>query len=196
MRPDDVVVPPPSVDQDLRFHQCVEDLPVEQLITQRAIEGFAVSVFPWRTWRDVERLHTGLPEPLPHRPGDEFGTIIRPYMRRRPAGDEQIGQGTQHILAPEPSRDRQGQAVPAGIVDDRQDPELAAIVGPSLDEVVGHTWPGYSGRSRIHDPSLSHRRERFGCLCGTLRHSRRQIRSTRLRFTCHPASCSKAVTRR
>ena len=58
-------------------------------------------------------------------------------MRRRPSGDQQFCQSAQHNLAPEPSRDRQGQALPADLVDDRQDPELAAVVGPSLDEVVG-----------------------------------------------------------
>ena len=40
----------------------------------------------------------------------------------------------------------------------------------------------------MHDPSFSHSRPRRGCFCGTFRPSRRQIRSTRLRFTVHPAS--------
>ena len=59
-----------------------------------------------------------------------------------PPGDEQLGQSAQRILTPEPSRDRQGQALPAGLVDDRQDPELAAVVGPSLDEVLGPHMAG------------------------------------------------------
>ncbi len=42
------------------------------------------------------------------------------------------------------------------------------------------TCPGYSGRSRIHEPSFNHRRPRFGCRWGTFSPSRRQIRSTRL----------------
>ena len=39
---------------------------------------------------------------------------------------------------------------------------------------------GRSGRRRMHDPSFSHRRPFFGCLCGTFSPSRRQIRSTPL----------------
>ena len=61
MWPDGIVVPPPGLDQDLRFRQGVEDLPVEQFIAQRTVEGLAVAVFPWRTWRDVERALSGIP---------------------------------------------------------------------------------------------------------------------------------------
>lgn len=43
---------------------------------------------------------------------------------------------------------------------------------------------------------LSHSRPRFGCRCGTLRPSRRQIRSTRFWYTTQPAACSNAVIRR
>src|SRR5215211_4571874 len=45
------------------------------------------------------------------------------------------------------------------------------------------TWLGRSARSRMHDPSFSHRRPRLGCLAGTFSPSRRQIRSTRLSLT-------------
>lgn len=44
--------------------------------------------------------------------------------------------------------------------------------------------------------ALGHNRPRLGCFCGTFRPSRRQIRSTRLRLTAHPAFRSNAVTRR
>ncbi len=36
----------------------------------------------------------------------------------------------------------------------------------------------------------------FGCFAGTFSPSRRQIRSTRLRFAAQPASCSNAAMRR
>lgn len=93
-------------------------------------------------------------------------------------------------------RNDERETFPAGFVDDRQDAELAAVMRAPLDEVVSPDVPGYSGRRRMHDPSLSQRRPRFGWRSGTLRTSRRQIRSTRLWFTVHPAWHSKAVTRR
>ncbi len=43
-----------------------------------------------------------------------------------------------------------------------------------------HTCPGYSGRSRMQEPSFNHSRPRLGRFCGTLSPSRREIRSTRL----------------
>ena len=47
------------------------------------------------------------------------------------------------------------------------------------------------GRRPARDKQL-----RQGCFCGTFSPSRRQMRSTRFRFTVHPASRSSAVTRR
>lgn len=57
MRPDGVVVPPPSFGQDLRLGQRVENLLVQQFITHRAVEGLAVAILPWAAGCDVERLH-------------------------------------------------------------------------------------------------------------------------------------------
>ena len=59
-----------------------------------------------------------------------------------------------------------------------------------------HTWLGRSGRSRTHEPSLSHRRPRFGCFFGTFSPSRRQIRHTRLTFTRQPSLTSSQRIRR
>jgi hypothetical protein len=42
-------------------------------------------------------------------------------------------------------------------------------MGPVGDEVVGPDMIGTFRRRRMHDPSLSQRRPRFGCLVGTLR---------------------------
>ena len=65
----------------------------------------------------------------------------------------------------------------------------AALVGPPRD--------GDARRRHFrHSPRSRGRRPRFGCFCGTFNPSRRQIRSTRLRFTAHPALRSSAVTRR
>src|SRR5580704_13050780 len=54
-------------------------------------------------------------------------------------------------------------------------------------------WSLRPGRSRTHEPSLSHSRLRFGCFCGTLRPSRRHSRSTRLWLTSKPSARSSAV---
>ena len=50
-----------------------------------------------------------------------------------------------------------------------------------------------SGLSRMHEPSLSHNRPRFGCRLGTFSPSCLQIRSTRLWFTSQPSIRSRFV---
>ena len=52
VRPDGVVVDAPLLDDHLCFSQRVEDLSVQQLIAQLAVEGFAVAILP----RDEEML--------------------------------------------------------------------------------------------------------------------------------------------
>jgi len=69
----------------------------------------------------------------------------RSNVRWRPARNEQLGQGRKHVVALELARDRQRQALPARLVDDRQDPVFAAIVGATLDEVVGPDMPRILG---------------------------------------------------
>ncbi len=58
-------------------------------------------------------------------------------MCGRTARDEQVGQSRQNILVLELTRNDERQAFPAGLVDDREDAELAAIMRPPLDEIVG-----------------------------------------------------------
>ena len=64
MRSDSVVVTPPRLDQHPGFSEGVEDLAVQQLIPQRAVEALVVAVLPWRARGDVERLHADRKRPV------------------------------------------------------------------------------------------------------------------------------------
>ena len=57
----------------------------------------------------------------------------------------------------------------------------------AIEPVIGHCKT---------DGHLSHSLPRFGCFCGSFSPSRRQMRWTRLAFTCQPSVLSKAVIRR
>jgi hypothetical protein len=46
MRPDGIVVASPAFDDDLRFAERVEDLPIEKLVTQARIEALDEAVPP------------------------------------------------------------------------------------------------------------------------------------------------------
>ena len=76
-----------------------------------------------------------------HGIGDKFGAIVRPDICRRPPCDEQARQGGEHIFVPKLPCHDQRKALSAGVVDDGQDAELAAIVRAVFDEVVRPHMP-------------------------------------------------------
>jgi hypothetical protein len=78
-------MPAPGFNQDPSLGQGVEDLPVQEFVTHRAVEGLAVAILPWAAGCDVERVHTDLRQPLLHGIGDKFRAIVRPYVCRWPA---------------------------------------------------------------------------------------------------------------
>lgn len=76
VRTDRVVVPAPGLDQRLGLSQGIEDLAVQKLVTQRAVERLAVAVLPRAAWRN--RLH-------PYRPrrGQDRGRRAPPLRSGR-----------------------------------------------------------------------------------------------------------------
>ena len=89
MRSDGVVVTPPGFDQDLGFGQAEEDLAVEQLIAQLAVEALAVAVLPGAAGFDVGGLGADRGNPLAQSQGDELRAVVRllidPGSERRSA---------------------------------------------------------------------------------------------------------------
>ena len=58
-------------------------------------------------------------------------------MLRHAAQDEQVGQDIDHVDRLQLAADPDGQALMGELVHDVEGAELAAIVGPLLDEVIG-----------------------------------------------------------
>ena len=74
---DGVVMLSPAFDQYFGFFQCVEDLRIQQLIPELAVETFVVTIFP-RTARGYEqRLHADPAQPVSDSMGRELGPIVR-----------------------------------------------------------------------------------------------------------------------
>ena len=67
MRSSGIVQPPPLLDEYDGLVQGVEDLTVQELVPQLAIETLVVAVLPWTARLDEQRLHTepGQPPPEP-----------------------------------------------------------------------------------------------------------------------------------
>ncbi len=76
MRPHLVVFSAPSFDQDLRFVERVEDLPIQELIPELADEGFDLAVLPRAARCDEERCHAEGLQPLSDHLGRELRTVI------------------------------------------------------------------------------------------------------------------------
>lgn len=76
MRSDGVVVLPPLLDDNLGFLQTVEDLAVEQLIAQFAVEAFAIAVLPRASRFDVGRLGTDGCYPFSNSKGNELRAVV------------------------------------------------------------------------------------------------------------------------
>ena len=76
MRPYGVVVTPPGFDHDFGLLQCIEDLAVEQLIAQFAVETFAIAVLPRAARFDVSGLGANGCDPFPKSKSNELRTVV------------------------------------------------------------------------------------------------------------------------
>ena len=77
MRPHLVVVPTPTLYHHLCLPQRVEDLAVQQLVTQPRIETLDIAVLPRTARRNVGRLGAECGDLFLHGLGDEFRAIVR-----------------------------------------------------------------------------------------------------------------------
>ena len=99
MRPFGVVEAPPLLDEDLCLLQRIEDFHVQALVSELAVEAFAVAVFPWRARLDIERLDVQPIEPAPHGLRDKFSAVIRSDVIGHAMLDKEIRQASPDIVA-------------------------------------------------------------------------------------------------
>jgi hypothetical protein len=82
MQTGSVIVMAPLVDDDLGFFQAVEDFAIEQFVTQFAVEGLTVTVFPRTSRFDVQGFGANLSEPIAHDLRSHFRAIVRSDVLR------------------------------------------------------------------------------------------------------------------
>ena len=63
MWPDRIVVVSPAFDEHLGLLQRVEDLSIEQLVSELPIEGLVEPVLPWASGLDEQGFDTDPPQP-------------------------------------------------------------------------------------------------------------------------------------
>ena len=104
MRANGIVVAPPALDDDLGLAQGVEDLAVEQLVTQARVEALDEPVLPRAAGGDVGGLCADGGDPLLHRLGNELRAVVRTDMPGNAAQDEQTRQHIDDVDRFEPAR--------------------------------------------------------------------------------------------
>ena len=130
-------MPPPALDHDLRLSERVEDLAIEQFITQAGVEALDKAVLPWAAWFDVGGPGANGCDPVLHSFGDELGSVVGADVPRNAAQDEEVGQQVDDVDRSEPARHADGQALMGELVDDVEHADLAPVVSAVLDKVVG-----------------------------------------------------------
>ena len=103
MRPDGVEVTLLGFDEDLGVSKRVEDLSIEEVVTQSLIEGFDIAVLPGRAPPDEGYVGPDRGDPLPDGLGNELRAGVGPNVGRNAAPEEQYGIGWSGA-APRPSR--------------------------------------------------------------------------------------------
>jgi hypothetical protein len=70
-------MPAPAFDDDPGLGECVEDLAIEEFVTQSRIEAFDEAVLPWASGLDIGGPCADRGDPFLHGPGDELRAIAR-----------------------------------------------------------------------------------------------------------------------
>src|SRR3982750_1879608 len=136
MRAHAVVTPPPALDDDPGLLQGVKDLPIQQFISQPGIERLHIPVLPRRAWGNVRRLGSHRRNPPLHGFGHELGTIVGTDVARHAAQDEQVREHVDDVDGLELAIHPDGQALVREFIDHIEHPELAAVMGAVLAEVI------------------------------------------------------------
>ena len=136
----------PAFDDDLGFAQCVEDLAVEQFISQARIEALNIAVLPWAASFDVGGLCPDPSDPVLDSFGHELRPVVGADMLGHSAQDEEIGQHIDHIDGFQFAIDTDRQTLARELVDNVEHaispPVMRAIFEEIVrPDVIGPLWP-------------------------------------------------------
>lgn len=127
MWPDRVVVYPPGFDDAPGVTETVEEMLVQALVAQPAVEALDEGVLCRLSRRDVVPLNAGLAHPFQDRMTGQLRAIVGDdHLRSTPPGDEP-GQFPGDPHAGQGDIDDHGQGFPGEVVDHAERAEPAAI---------------------------------------------------------------------
>jgi len=134
MWPGLIIVEPPAFDDLPRFGQAAEQMFVQALVAQAAVETFDKGILDGFAGLDIVPRHaTG--NPSQDCRTSQFGTIITDYYFRYCALIGETLEFAHHRYAAEGSSDPAGQAFPTEVVDHAQDPKAAPRAERVADKI-------------------------------------------------------------
>ena len=137
MGSDGIVQPPPLLDEYNCLGQCVEDLAVQELVPQLAVEAFVVAVLPGTAWLDEQRLNANPGQPPPHELGRELWPVVRTQMLGRAVMSEELGQNLEHVMGSDLSGHLDRHTLPRVLVEHGQQLQGSTVVRSCAHEVIG-----------------------------------------------------------
>src|SRR5512137_955349 len=153
MRPDIIVFQAPPFNEHLSLFQGIEDLTVEPLIPQLAVETLNEAILPGASRLDIQGLNPDAAQPVSNRFGRKLRAVVRTDVLRNAMPDKKSCQTLQHIVSAEPTLHNNRQALPAVLVDHRQKPQRAPAMGTLCHKVIGPDVVPM-GRSEPHTGSV------------------------------------------
>jgi hypothetical protein len=163
-----VVFLSPSFDEHLGLPEVIEDLSIQQFVSEFAVEAFAVAVFPWAARLDVQGFHPCIFKPLAHSLGGEFRAVIRPDVLGRTVGHEEIREAPEHIVGVESSLNHNGEALSTEFVHNGQDLDWTAVVSAVCHEIIRPDMMAMGGPEPDTRPIIEPHTPSLGLLLGNL----------------------------
>jgi hypothetical protein len=135
MRPNAVVRVLLDTDHGLRFFKRVENLVLQALVFELAVENLTVDVFPWRARGNVLNLRASFGDLLALRLRNHLWYLVAADVLRDTVQTLGVGQRLDDTQAFDATCDLQRQTNPAVCVDQLQDLQATPVMGLALDEV-------------------------------------------------------------
>jgi hypothetical protein len=131
-----VVFLPPPLNKHLGLRESVENLPVQQLISEFTIEAFIAAILPRAARLNEQGLYPYSIQPAPHCFRGKLRTIVRANTVRHSLSEEKIRQAMEHVITSYASCSNNGQALASELVDDSKYLYCSPITSAIHEEIV------------------------------------------------------------
>jgi hypothetical protein len=158
-----IVMDAPFFDDPLGFPEALEDLAVQQFAPELAVQGLAAAVLLGCARHDVKGLRAEPCQPMAQDLGDHFRTLSN-LMK---VGTPSKSMSSASVSMTPMALIRRAALIARHLRLNSSIRVISRIRRPAWvaasTKLKLQTWFGCSGRSGMQDPSLSQRRDLFGC---------------------------------